>query len=104
MKPEKDLRLVRVGNELGYFHCWEQYAQVCVSISDSMINSSPEGQYARTFGIVEFTNRVARVEPEIIAFVDDINADLWSMNKHYQEKQTKEKLEQLEEMLREKSK
>ena len=26
---KKELRLCKVDKELGYFHCWEQYADVC---------------------------------------------------------------------------
>lgn len=56
----------------GYFCGWEQ--------SDS-----------QTYGIVEFENRIARVNREIITFVDVINVNdvagyltnLWSRNKHY---------------------
>ena len=45
-------RLVRVKDELGYFHGWEQ--------SDSQIS--------QTYGIVEFENRIARVKCEMITF------------------------------------
>lgn len=65
-------RLVRVKDELGYFHGWEQ--------SDS-----------QTYGIVEFENRITRIKREMITFVDVINVNdvagyltnLWSRNKHY---------------------
>lgn len=44
-----NLRLVQVKDELGYFHGWEQ--------SDS-----------QTYGIVEFENRITRVNREMITF------------------------------------
>lgn len=45
-------RLVRVKDELGYFHGWEQ--------SDS--------QTSQTYGIVEFENRITRANREMITF------------------------------------
>ena len=65
-------RLVQVKDELGYFHGWEQ--------SDS-----------QTYGIVEFEDRIARVNREMMTFVNVINVNdaagyltnLWTRNKHY---------------------
>lgn len=70
----KELRLCKVGNDLGYFHCWEQYADVITP--GLTVGSHPGGQYARIFGIVEFKDGVERVSPEKIKFVDEANAVL----------------------------
>lgn len=58
---KKELRLCKIGKELGYFHCWEQYDDV----------SNPGGQYSRVFGIVEFDDRIERVDPTKIQFIDE---------------------------------
>lgn len=68
---KKELRLCKVGKELGYFHCWEQYGDV---IFPGVMNRSiPGGQYSRVFGIVEFHDRIERVDPSKIKFVDGTN-------------------------------
>lgn len=63
---KKELRLCKVGKELGYFHCWEQYGDV-LSTGD---------QYSRIFGIIEFDDRIKRVDPPKIQFVDEIHSYL----------------------------
>lgn len=68
---KKELRLCKVGKELGYFHCWEQYGDVL----------APGGQYSRVFGLVEFDDGIERVSPEKIKFVDETNASLQALNK-----------------------
>ena len=55
---KKELRLCKIDKELGYFHCWEQYAD-------------PGCQYSRVFGIVEFDDRIERVDPTKIQFIDE---------------------------------
>lgn len=66
---EKELRLCIVNEEIGYFHCWEQYADV---ISPGLtIGSHPGGQFSKLFGIVEFEDRIERVDPSKIRFVDE---------------------------------
>lgn len=92
-------RLVRVKDEIGYFHGWESYAYVVNA--GLTVGSHPAGQISQTYGIIEFPDRVSRVDPGTIVFVDDINADLWSMNKHYKEDQTLKKIEQMGDMLKE---
>lgn len=68
---KKELRLCKVGKELGYFHCWEQYGDV---ISPGLtIGSHPGGQYSRVFGIIEFDDRIERVNPPEIHFVDEVH-------------------------------
>ena len=68
---KKELRLCKVNNELGYFHCWEQYSDVIAP--GLTVGSHPGGQYSRTFGIIEFYDRIERVDPLKIQFVDEIN-------------------------------
>lgn len=76
---KKELRLCQVGKETGYFHCWEQYADVIAP--GLTVGSHPGGQYSRVFGIVEFDDGIERVSPEKIKFVDEYNASLVAMNK-----------------------
>lgn len=68
---KKELRLCKVGKELGYFHCWEQYGDVFSP--GLMVGSHPGGQYSRVFGIIEFDDRIERVDPPEIQFVDEIH-------------------------------
>lgn len=64
-------RLCTVDDRLGYFHCWENYADV---ISPSlMVGGSPGGQISRVYGIVEFSDGVQKVAPQKIKFVDEEN-------------------------------
>lgn len=64
-------RLCEVKGETGYFHCWEQFSR---PISESILrNGPPGGVFSKIFGIVEFTDRVERVEVENIKFVDEDN-------------------------------
>lgn len=51
-------RLCKVKGELGIFHIWEQYSA---------------GNVSRVFGIVEFSDRVKRVDPTNIVFCDEQN-------------------------------
>lgn len=61
-------RLCKVGKEIGYFQCWEQYSDM----------SSPG---SRVFGIIEFNDRVERVDPSKIRFVDEIH---YSLRKYFE--------------------
>lgn len=76
---KKELRLCKVAEEFGYFHCWEQYSDVLKP--GLTIGSAPGGQYSRVFGIVEFPDRVARIEPSEINFMDEEHSVLVYMNK-----------------------
>lgn len=73
---KKERRLCKVNNEIGYFHCWEQYNDVIAP--GITVGSHPGGQYSRMFGIVEFYDRTERIEPFKIHFVDEINNNLRS--------------------------
>lgn len=66
---KKELRLCKIGKELGYFHCWGQYGDII--FPGIMVGSNPGGQYSRVFGIVEFDDRIERVDPTKIQFVDE---------------------------------
>lgn len=71
---KKELRLCKVGEKLGYFHCWEQYGDVI--LPGLTAGSSPGGQYLRMFGIVEFRDQIERVDPTKIQFVDETHSFL----------------------------
>lgn len=76
---KKELRLCKVGGEFGYFHCWEQYGDVI--FHGLTVGSNPGGQYSRVFGIVEFDDRVMRIEPSKIKFVDGVHDYLSAYSK-----------------------
>lgn len=78
-----ELRLCKVNGQLGYFHCWEQYADVI--LPGISIGSHPGGQYSRVFGIVEFSDSVKRIDPSSIEFVDEKHNFLQDMNIHNEE-------------------
>lgn len=67
------LRLCEVGGELGYFHCWEQYI--------TTVGSTSGTQISRVYAVIEFPNRVQRVDPIDMKFVDETNHFLGSMNR-----------------------
>ena len=70
-------RLCKVNDQIGYFHCWENYADV---VSPGLtVDSHPGGQFSRVYGIVEFKDRVERVELYKIKFIDEENAVLNEM-------------------------
>lgn len=73
-----EVRLCKVGDELGYFHTWEQFAKPIEA--GLTIGSHPAGQFSSVFGIVEFQDRVERVDPGQIRFCDEMNHDLSRMN------------------------
>ena len=73
-----ELRLCEVDGEVGYFHTWEQYAN---PVGESVIPGRyPSGQLSRICGIVEFKDRVRRVDPYQIKFCDETNAILKDFN------------------------
>ena len=61
-----ETRLCEVDGELGYFHCWER--RIC-------------GDQIQVVGIVEFSDCVKRVDPESIAFRDEENALLCTLDR-----------------------
>ena len=78
---KKELRLCKVGGEVGYFHCWEQYGDVIFHSLTVDSHPDPGGQYSRVFGIVEFDDRVTRIEPSKIQFIDEAHDFLRAYSK-----------------------
>ena len=70
IKPER--RLCKVNGEYGYFHCWEQSASARQYIYER----------SEVLAIVEFEDRVARIQPWEVKFVDEENQMLHWMNEH----------------------
>lgn len=70
-------RLCIVNNQLGYFHCWENYANV--SSPSLMVGGAPGGQISRVYGIVEFPDGVQRADPKAIQFIDEDNLFLLNL-------------------------
>lgn len=75
-----ELRLCTVDKEAGYFHCWEHYSRPVPA--GLTIGSPPSGVISGVSGIVEFHNRVERVDPERIRFCDEDNAYLQALRKY----------------------
>lgn len=82
---KKELRLCKVGEEFGYFHCWEQYGDVI--FPGLTVGSNPGGQYSRVFGIVEFYDQIERVDPTKIQFVDETHERLLEYSKMITDKE-----------------
>lgn len=77
---KQERRLCRVGDEYGYFHCWEHYATPMEP--SPMIGGSPGGQFSRVYGIVELEKGIRRVEINEIEFRDEEHSMLNLMNEH----------------------
>ena len=74
-------RLCKVGDEYGYFHTWEHYS---MPIPESpLIGGAPAGVVSQVFGIVEFVDRVLRIQPYDIIFCDENNGTLARVNSIY---------------------
>ena len=79
---KKEHRLCKVGKEFGYFHCWEQYGDVIFpGLTVDSHSEYPGGQYSRVFGIVEFYDKIERVDPTKIQFVDETHERLLEHSK-----------------------
>ena len=83
-----ELRLCKVKNELGYFHCWEHFSKPVPA--GLTIDSSPAGVISYVSGIIEFDDGVRRVDPTEIKFCDEDHADLCALNKYEKERCTNE--------------
>lgn len=83
-------RLCEVNGELGYFHIFEQLSDVVDA--SPLRDGHPGGQISCVYGIVEFKDRVARVDPTKIKFCDEDNNMLYGMNE-FNEKLKKEELD-----------
>lgn len=74
----EDLRVCAVDDEFAYFHCWEHFSEPIPA--SMLIGGYPAGVISKVYGIIEFEDRVRRVSPDAIKFVDEANAVLTSMN------------------------
>ena len=84
-----ELRLCKVKDELGYFHCWEHYSNPVPA--GLTIGSPPAGVISYVSGIVEFEDSVRHVDPTEIKFCDEEHADLCALNKYEKERCKDEK-------------
>lgn len=71
-------RLCTVDGEVGYFHIFEQFSNVIDA--SPLRGGHPGGQISQVYGIVEFKDRVARVDPTKIKFCDEDNTTLLGFN------------------------
>ena len=70
-----------VNGKVGYFCCWEQYAEV---VGPSLMTGGhPGGQLAAVHAIVEFDEGVRRVSVADIKFTDEIHKSLERMQLSY---------------------
>ena len=76
MEVKFELRLCKVGDEVGYFHTWEHYAKPLEA--SPLRGGAPAGQFSKCYGVVEFSDRIERVDPTRIKFCDEYNAVLQS--------------------------
>ena len=74
-----ETRLCKVDEELGYFHTWEQYSRPIGA--SPMVGGAPAGVFSCLYGIVEFEDRIQRVDPSKIQFCDEVGGALHVMNK-----------------------
>lgn len=79
-----ELRLCKVNNELGYFHCWEHYSNPVPA--GLTIGSPPAGVISYVSGIVEFDDGIRRVDPTAIKFCDEEHSNLCALNKYEKER------------------
>lgn len=70
-----------VNGNVGYFCCWEQYANVVEP--SPMTGGHPGGQLAAVYAIVEFDDGVRRVSIADIQFTDEIHKSLELMRLDY---------------------
>ena len=75
------LRLCQVGEELGYFHIWEQTSSVVEP--SLMVGGHPGGTVAQVYALVEFSDgSIRRVQPYEVKFVDETH-DILQANKRF---------------------
>lgn len=78
-----ELRLCKVKDEFGYFHCWEHFSQPVPA--DLTIGSPPAGVISYVSGIVEFDDSIRRVDPTEIKFCDEEHETICAWNKYQKE-------------------
>lgn len=84
IKVSPELRLCKVGDELGYFHLWECYSKPVEA--SPLVGGAPAGIISYVVGIVEFPRGVEYVHPTNIIFVDEQADALRMLNEHAKEK------------------
>lgn len=77
-------RLCRVDKEYGYLLTWEHYAKPIEP--NPFAGGTPAGQFSKLFAIVQFEDRVRRVDPTDIVFCDGSGMLLHTFNEHEKEK------------------
>lgn len=82
----QETRLCKVNGKHGYFHTWEHYSQPIEA--SPLIGGAPAGIISQVFGIVEFEDRVHRVQPYDIKFLDETSEILHFLNEREKEKQS----------------
>lgn len=73
-----ETRMCSVGDEIGYFHCWEHYSAPVPA--SPLVGGAPAGIFSKVYGIVEFHDGVRKVDPEIIYFNDEQTKFLCDLN------------------------
>lgn len=76
-------RLCIVNGKMGYFHCWEHYAN---TVGESLLRGgAPGGQISFVQGIVEFPEGMGYASPADIKFCDEEHNLLCEMATHEKE-------------------
>lgn len=78
MEIKQERRLCTVNGEYGYFHTWEQYSKPLEA--NLLMVGAPAGVFSKIYGIVEFEDRIRRVDPTKIKFCDEENEMLSVLN------------------------
>ena len=84
-KIKWETRACTVKGKPGYFHTWEQYSQPVGA--SPMIGGPTAGVISKLFGIVEFAHGIERVEPTLIQFCDEENANLVTWTEYEKERE-----------------
>ena len=64
-----ELRLCKIKDEFGYFHCWEHYSEPVPA--GLTIGSPPAGVIVDVKGIVDLEDGVRCVDPTEVEFCDE---------------------------------
>lgn len=79
-----ETRLCTVGEDMGYFHCWEHYSRPLEA--SPLAGGAPAGVFSKVYGLVEFPDGVKRIESYRIQFCDEQHAILCEMARQYKER------------------
>ena len=86
MELPQGLRVIRVNERIGYFHCWEQRQTGEVIHSDPNRKADLTGATMEVVAIVEFEDGVERVNPTDVEFADEKHQTLRVLNKAARQK------------------